>query len=75
MHPLHAEFFSGAGQLDYYWSAEQTEWATDVLFHEAEYLQALYPQLLRRGIDTFQSPDVMRFLGYKVPAHGGVQGN
>lgn len=28
----------------------------------------------RRGIDTFQSPDVLRFLGHKLPAHGGVHG-
>jgi hypothetical protein len=34
-----------------------------------------YPALLRRGLDTFQSPDVLRFLGHKLPAHGGVNGN
>jgi hypothetical protein len=37
-------------------------------------LSDLYQRLIRRGIDTFQSPDVMRFLGHKVPAHGGVHG-
>ncbi|MEO8495185.1 MAG: hypothetical protein ABI614_08945, partial [Planctomycetota bacterium] len=57
-----------------YWTVEQTEWATDVLFDDAAYLQSLYPQLVRRGIDTFSSPDMMRLLGHKVPAHGGVQG-
>ena len=74
VHPLHAEFFSGAGALDYYWSSEQTEWATDVVFRDAGSLNHLYQALVRRGIDTFQSPDVLRFLGHKVPAHGGVQG-
>lgn len=73
-HPLHAEFFSGAGQIDYYWTSEQTEWATDVLFRDAAVLQRLYPQLLRHGMETFQSPDVLRFLGHKLPAHGGVHG-
>ena len=74
VHPLHAEFFSGTGALDYYWTSEQTEWATDVVFRDAGSLNHLYQTLVRRGIDTFQSPDVLRFLGHKVPAHGGVQG-
>ena len=74
-HPLHAEFFGGEGHLDYFWTSEQTEWATDLLFHDSASLTNLYPQLLRRGIETFQSPDVLRFLGRKRPAHGGVNGN
>ena len=74
VHPLHAEFFTGAGALDYYWTAEQTEWATDVVFCNAAALSGLYPTLVRRGMDTFGSPDVMRFLGHKLPAHGGVHG-
>ena len=75
VHPLHAEFFAGVGALDYYWTAEQTEWATDVVFRDAAALSELYQALVRHGIDTFQSPDVMRFLGHKVPAHGGVHGS
>ena len=59
---------------DYYWTSEQTEWATDVAFRDAATLAELYPLLTRHGIETFQSPDVMRFLGHKVPAHGGVHG-
>ena len=75
VHPLHAEFFSGVGALEYYWTAEETEWATDVVFRDAAALSELYQVLVRHGIDTFQSPDVLRFLGHKVPAHGGVRGN
>lgn len=74
VHPLHAEFFTGVGALDYYWTSEQTEWATDVVFRDAQSLSSLYQALVRRGIDTFQSPDVLRFLGHKLPAHGGVHG-
>jgi hypothetical protein len=37
-------------------------------------LAELYPQLLRRGLHDFSSPDVMRFLGRKVPTHGSVHG-
>lgn len=75
VHPLHAEFFGGEEALGYYWTAEQTEWATDVVFRDAAALNALYQVLVRRGIDTFQSPDVLRFLGHQMPAHGGVHGN
>ena len=74
VHPLHANTFSGVGALDYDWTSEQTEWATDIVFRDAETLGELYQKLVRRGIDTFQSPDVLRFLGHKAPAHGGVHG-
>jgi hypothetical protein len=74
VHPLHTEIFK-ASPLDYYWTSDQTEWATDVLFHDPAVLEDLYRTLVRRGIDTFQSSDVLRFLGHKMPAHGGVNGN
>jgi len=61
--------------VDYYWTSEQTEWATDVLFRDATVLGNLFSTLVRRGIDSFQASDVLRFLGHKVPAHGGVNGN
>ena len=75
VHPLHNQFFPDASVVDYYWTSEQTEWATDIVFRNAEELGHLYRQLIRYGIDTFHSPDVMRFLGKKTPAHGGVDGN
>jgi hypothetical protein len=74
VHPLHTEFFQAA-PVDYYWTSDETEWATDVLFRDATALQDLYPALVRRAIDSFQASDVLRFLGHKVPAHGGVNGN
>lgn len=56
----------------YYWTAEQTEWATDLAFRDADALGELYPQLIRRGIETFRSEDVLRFLGRRVTAEGHV---
>jgi hypothetical protein len=52
--------------LSYYWSASQTEYATDIVFDNAKSLQRLYPHFLLHGIRSFQSPDVLRFLGKKV---------
>jgi hypothetical protein len=59
----------------YYWTAEQTEWATDLAFRDADALARLYPQLIRRGIETFGSEDVLRFLGHSVPAEGRIPAN
>ena len=56
-----------------YWSAEETEWATDLMFRSPRALAALYPSLLRHGMTTFGSVDVLRFLGRrKFAADGGV---
>lgn len=71
LNPIHHEIFQGF-PLDYYWSVYQSEWATDITFRDRADLQDLYPALLRHAITTFRSPDVMRFLGHKVPAHGNV---
>jgi hypothetical protein len=49
--------------VSYYWSAHQTEWATDVAFDSHRSLKAIYPQLLWGAITSFSSTQVMRFLG------------
>jgi hypothetical protein len=56
----------------YYWTAEQTEWATDLAFRNAATLAELYPQLIHRAIEAFSSEDVLRFLGRRVTAEGHV---
>lgn len=61
-HPAHQTMFANR-PLDYYWSAEETEWATDVMFQSPEALAGVYRNLLHHGITTFGSPDVLRFLG------------
>src|SRR5262249_35720005 len=59
---------------EHYWSVEQSEWATDVVFRSPADLAVLYPRLVHRGITTFGSRDVLRFLQQKVPAKGGING-
>lgn len=66
-HPLHAELGGPLGQR-YYWSASQTEFATDCLFRDPKQLARFYPQWLHHGIRTFGSADVLRFLGQRCPA-------
>jgi hypothetical protein len=72
VNPLFPALF-GKYETRYYWSAHQTEWATDVMFKSPQALAELYPRLIRHGIHTFKSPDVLRFLGRCVPAAGRLR--
>jgi hypothetical protein len=65
-HPLHAELAKPLGQR-YYWSATQSEFATDLCFKDVASLEALYPQFLHHAIRSFGSADVLRFLGRRTP--------
>ena len=65
-HPLAGEIVAPLKQ-GYYWSAAQTEYATDLLFDHPKRLAALYPQFLRHGLSSFQCTDVLRFLGKNRP--------
>ena len=68
-HPAHAELFgpSSGYPIDHYWSAQQSEWATDVMFKSPKLLSDLYPRLIRQGMEAMGSRDVLRFLGKAVP--------
>ena len=71
VHPAHATVFATC-PLRYYWSLEQSEWATDVMFRAAARLDALYPALVAHAMTGLGSRDVMRVLGELVPTTGGV---
>lgn len=58
--------------MEYYWSTYQSEWATDIMFRDPASLDRLYPKLIHHGLTTFLSPDVLRFLGHKIPADGNI---
>src|SRR5262249_44046177 len=63
----------GAVPVPYYWTVEQSEWATDILFRSAQDLAALYPRLLRHGLDSLHSEDVLRFLGRGLTPTGKIR--
>lgn len=48
------------------WSADETEWATDVMFRSTDARDRIFPSLLRYGLVSAQSPTVMRFFGKNV---------
>jgi hypothetical protein len=48
---------------EYYWSADDTEWATDIMFKSVKSLDELYPSLLHHAMRVSNSPSVMRYYG------------
>jgi hypothetical protein len=75
VHPLSREFFvtmpdGSRAPVGYYWTAPQSEWATDVMFTSRAELLALYDRLVRHGITSYGPGDVLRFFGRRVKADG-----
>lgn len=62
----------GDFKASYYWTAYQTEWATDVIFQEPDELTRLMPFFIRHCMENLHSDDVFQFLGKKL--HGNFQG-
>jgi hypothetical protein len=71
LNPAHAAIFAQY-PCRYYWSVNDSEWASDVQFKDRAALQRVYPRLLRYAFTTFGAADVLRFLGRPVPASGQV---
>jgi hypothetical protein len=61
-HPVHETMF-GKQLLEIYWSADETEWATDVMFRSPAALARVYPGLVRHAMTAFGCKDVLKFLG------------
>ncbi len=74
LNPTHADIFAQY-PLSYYWSAAQSEWASDVMFQSRAAVEKIYPALVRYAITTFDATAVLRFLAQPVPASGKVPHN
>lgn len=60
-HPWHAEI-SRPIERDDYWTAAETEYATDVMFGDRAALARIYPALVHHAVMTFGSEQVLRFM-------------
>ncbi len=58
-HPLAREICAPLA-LNYYWSLDQTEFATDLMSKSPAALARIYPALVSHGIQHFGTPEVMR---------------
>jgi hypothetical protein len=72
--PAHDSLFASC-PLPYYWSVEESEWASDIMFRSPEALAALMPRLVRHGVETLTCVDVLRFLGRREPTQCGTAGH
>jgi hypothetical protein len=61
-HPMHSLLPIFKNET-YYWSADETEWASDVMFHSSEDLAKLYPGLVRHSVTHVGCQNVLRYLG------------
>lgn len=60
---------------EYYWSADETEWATDIMFKSKTMLDELYPTFLHHAMRVSNSPTVMRYFGRRdVSQSGQIKG-
>jgi hypothetical protein len=71
LNPIHEQIFQRY-RTWYYWSTYQSEWATDLVFREAEFLRRRYRAWIEQSLATFGSADVMRFLGRNLPLSGKI---
>ena len=63
VHPLHPGHL-GRMPVKYNWTVFESEWATDVAFRSQDVLEPWFDRWLRQAFLTFDSVDVLRFLGY-----------
>lgn len=65
VNPAFAAIRAGC-RMDYYWSLDESEWASDIMFERQAELTGLYGRLIQHGIQGLGCRDVLRFLGRKV---------
>jgi len=57
---------------DSYWTVHQSEWATDVVFAQADFPKRPMPLGVRHGMLSFSSAGGMRYFGRKVNQPGAI---
>lgn len=74
---LSSQYFSVVKDLvpesytKHYWSVDESEWATDIMFSSTAVLDRLFPMFARHGLVTTDSANVMRFLG-RIPVEAAL---
>jgi len=69
LNPIHEEIFQPYRTFSY-GTVYPREWATDLVFRDAEFLRRHYACWIPQALATLGSADVMRFLGRHVPVTG-----
>lgn len=74
VHPLLFSEMCVHYPMKYFWTCQDSEWATDLMFRNPDQLRRLVPRLLHLGVVSFSSPDVLRFMGKKLTRQGNAAG-
>lgn len=61
-HPTH-RYINAVLPVDYYWTAAESEHATDVMFKDRASLERIYPALVQHSVMSFGAEQVLGFLG------------
>ena len=72
-HRLHEKIVAPLHGISYYWTAPQTEFASDILFRSQTVLDRLFPRLILHAMLNLGCDQVMRFFGRKL--HGKFGGD
>lgn len=70
-HPTH-RYIHAIMPVDYYWTAAETEHATDIMFKDRASLSAIYPALVHHSVMSFGAEQVLGFLGRSAPGRSEV---
>lgn len=70
-HPTH-HLIHEVLPVDYYWTAAETEHATDVMFKNRASLAQIYPALVHHSVMSFGAEQVLGFLGRSSPGKSEV---
>jgi len=72
-HPVHEEI-SRPLELGYYWTAAQSEYASDLMFRDRGALERIYPTLVHHAVMHMGAEQVMRYMGRagRVGIHDAV---
>ena len=69
LNPIPETLFEPYSATDY-WTCHQSEWATDIVFRDAAFLQRLMAILVPHGMLSFSSSDVLRYFWKRVNRTG-----
>src|ERR1700680_1227313 len=71
LNPIHQTLFEQYS-ASYYWTCHQSEWATDIVFRDADFLKRLMAILVPHGMLSFSSSDVLRYFSKRVNRSGAI---
>ncbi len=72
VHPLWFSELCVNYPMKYFWTCQDREWATDLMFRNPDQLRRLVPHLLHLGVVALSSADGLRFMGKKVTRLGNA---